>query len=97
MLAKVSTVTVFGLSAQLFGLLRMAIIAYTFGLSAQVDAYYLGLAIPSLLALVFGNWLQLTFLGRYTTLLIQEQPASAHTFKITMLLLGALVAVHVDP
>ncbi|MFT7651193.1 MAG: putative peptidoglycan lipid II flippase [Limisphaerales bacterium] len=92
MLGAVSTVTGFAVASQFIGFLRMAIIAYAFGLSTDVDAYYLGLAIPTLVILVFSNWAQLSYLGRYTTLVVEDNQPLARAFRLTMLLLVALLA-----
>lgn len=85
MLKNATVVTLLGLTSQIAGYLRMAIIAYYYGLSAQIDAYYLALAIPSLLTLIFSNWLQLAFVGRYTALVTEKRTEFAASFRTTLL------------
>ena len=68
MLRSTRMVVLLGLAVQIAAFLRTAIIAAALGTSPDVDAYNLGLIAPSFLSTVIGSWLQLGFIGRYTSL-----------------------------
>jgi peptidoglycan biosynthesis protein MviN/MurJ (putative lipid II flippase) len=73
MLQSARTVMLFGIAVQVAAFLRTAIIAAMLGTSLDVDAYNLGLIAPSFISTVVGSWLQLSFIGRYTTLVTTGQ------------------------
>ena len=81
-LANASIETGLRVSAQVLGLVRMAMIASVLGLSQIVDAYYLALVFPSLLSVAMANWIQLSFVGRYTELVERDQIPLANSFRL---------------
>ena len=81
MLRSTRMVVLLGLAVQIAAFLRTAIIAATLGTSPDVDAYNLGLIAPSFLSTVIGSWLQLSFIGRYTSLVTTEQTALAAAYR----------------
>lgn len=94
MLRSTRMVVLLGLAVQIAAFVRTAIIAAALGTSPDVDAYNLGLIAPSFLSTVIGSWLQLSFIGRYTSLVTTEQTALAVAYRARMLALilgGALV------
>lgn len=86
MLAAISVVTVLGLLVQVVSVLRMVLIADAFGLSIEVDAYNLGLILPTLTALVMGSWIQTGYLGRYTALLTSGESSLAVEYRSSVLI-----------
>jgi putative peptidoglycan lipid II flippase len=87
MLRSTRMVVLLGLAVQIAAFLRTAIIAAALGTSPDVDAYNLGLIAPSFLSTVIGSWLQLSFIGRYTSLVTTEQSALAAAYRARMLAL----------
>ena len=81
MLKNAGIVSSFAVLAQLVGFLRTAIMAFLFGASGLVDAYYLALVVPILLSGIIGGWLQVAFVGRYMELCRQPGEASAEAFR----------------
>lgn len=65
------TVTILNVLVQIVAFVRTVIIAAAFGASNTVDAYYIGLVVPSFLSTIFLGWLQVGFVGRYTEMLTQ--------------------------
>ncbi len=90
MLRSTRMVVLLGLAVQIAGFLRTAIIAAALGTSPEVDAYNLGLIAPSFLSTVIGSWLQLSFIGRYTFLVVtgQSELAAAYRSRMLALILG---------
>ena len=90
MLRSTRIVVLLGLAVQIAGFLRTAIIAAALGTSPDVDAYNLGLIAPSFLSTVIGSWLQLSFIGRYTSLVTtgQSDLAAAYRARMLALILG---------
>ncbi len=95
MLGAASTVTAFGLLTQLAGFLRILLIAAALGVSREVDAYNLGLILPSVVTTVAIGWLQTAYLGRYVRLLTQnaDEPAAAYRGRMLTGLLVAMLAI----
>lgn len=94
MLRSTSIVMLFGIAAQVAAFLRTAIIAALLGVSPDVDAYNLGLIAPVFASTVTASWLQVSFVGHYTTLVTRESPELAAAYRGRMLLLvliGALL------
>jgi putative peptidoglycan lipid II flippase len=85
MLQSARTVMLFGIAVQVAAFLRTAIIAAMLGTSLDVDAYNLGLIAPSFISTVVGSWLQLSFIGRYTTLVTTGQLGLAAAYRARML------------
>jgi putative peptidoglycan lipid II flippase len=93
MLRSTGIVMLFGIAAQVAAFLRTAIIAALLGVSPDVDAYYLGLIAPIFASTVTASWLQVSFVGHYTTLVTHEsrELAAAYRGRILLLVLvGAL-------
>lgn len=90
MLRSVRTVMLLGLAVQIAAFLRTAIIAASLGTSIDVDAYNLGLLVPSFVSIVIGSWLQLSFIGRYTSLVTtgETELAAAYRGRMLVLILG---------
>jgi putative peptidoglycan lipid II flippase len=95
MLRSTRMVVLLGLAVQIAAFLRTAIIAATLGTSADVDAYNLGLIAPSFLSAVIGSWLQLSFIGRYTSLVTtgQSDLAAAYRTRMLVLILGSALVL----
>src|SRR5688572_10102364 len=87
MLGSTRTVVLFGIAVQIAAFMRTAIIAATLGASLDVDAYNLGLIAPSFISTVIGSWLQLSFIGRYTSLVTTGETRLAAAYRGRMLLL----------
>lgn len=87
MLHAARTVTILNVLVQLVAFLRTVIIAAAFGASTTVDAYFLGLVVPSFLATIFLGWLQVGFVGRYAEMLTQEDRRRATMYFSRFLLL----------
>lgn len=87
MLRSTRMVVLLGLAVQIAAFLRTAIIAAALGTSPDVDAYNLGLIAPSFLSTAIGSWLQLSFVGRYTSLVATDQSVLAAAYRSRMLIL----------
>ena len=74
-----------GVALQIVAFVRTAIIASTLGTSLDVDAYNLGLIAPSFISTVIGSWLQMSFIGRYTSLVATGQAGLAAAYRGRML------------
>jgi putative peptidoglycan lipid II flippase len=85
MLQSTRTVMLFGIAVQVAAFLRTAIIAAVLGTSLDVDAYNLGLIAPSFISTVIGSWLQMGFIGRYTTLVTTGEVSLAAAYRVRML------------
>ena len=94
MLGSTRTVVLFGIAVQIAAFMRTAIIAATLGASLDVDAYNLGLIAPSFISTVIGSWLQLSFIGRYTSLVTtgETRLAAAYRGRMLILMLGLALA-----
>jgi putative peptidoglycan lipid II flippase len=86
-------VVLLGLAVQIAAFLRTAIIAAALGISPDVDAYNLGLIAPTFLSTAIGSWLQLSFIGRYTSLVTTRQSGLAAAYRARMLSLILSAAV----
>jgi putative peptidoglycan lipid II flippase len=93
MLRSTRFVVLLGVAVQLVAFLRTAIIAATLGASPDVDAYNLGLIAPGFISTVIGSWLQISFIGRYASLVATRQDNLAAAYRSRMLILVAAVAV----
>lgn len=87
MLRSTRTVLLLGFAVQIAAFLRTAIIAATLGTSPDVDAYNLGLIAPSFISTVIGSWLQIGFIGRYTSLVTTAEAGLAAAYRSRMLFL----------
>ena len=67
MLAAVRTVVAFGIILQVAGFAKLLVIANYFGAGASLDAYYLGLVIPTFLTGVTGGILQTGIVPAYVS------------------------------
>ncbi|MFH1345696.1 MAG: lipid II flippase MurJ [Pseudomonadota bacterium] len=94
MLGSTRTVVLFGIAVQVAAFMRTAIIAAMLGASLEVDAYNLGLIAPSFISTVIGSWLQLSFIGRYTSLVAtgESRLAAAYRGRMLLLMLGLALA-----
>lgn len=90
MLRSTRTVVLLGVTVQIAAFLRTAIIAAALGTSVDVDAYNLGLIAPSFISTVIGSWLQMSFIGRYTSLVTTGEygMAAAYRSRTLYLVLG---------
>lgn len=87
-------VTGFSLLTQAIGFLKLLLIANYFGVSVELDGYYLALTIPTLLLGFIGGGLQTGFVPIYGKLLAEGNLAQAREFRSALLwLLVALAAV----
>jgi len=93
MLRSTRTVVLLGISVQIAAFIRTAIIAAALGASPDVDAYNLGLIAPSFLSTVIGSWLQLSFIGRYTSLITTGDAGLAAAYRTRMLMLVLVLAL----
>jgi putative peptidoglycan lipid II flippase len=95
MLRSTRIVVLLGLAVQIAAFLRTAIIAATLGTAPDVDAYNLGLIAPTFLSTVIGSWLQLSFIGRYTSLITTGalDLAAAYRSRMLVLILGCALAL----
>lgn len=87
MLRSTRTVMLLGVAVQIAAFLRTAIIAATLGTSHDVDAYNLGLIAPSFISTVIGSWLQMSFIGRYTSLVTTGEVVLAAAYRGRMMAL----------
>lgn len=92
MLRSAQLVTALSLATQLVGFLRTTLIAYALGISTQVDAYYLGLIAPSLLASVLSGVLQTGFVGRYAGFIATGDLDQSNAYRTRMILLVILIS-----
>jgi putative peptidoglycan lipid II flippase len=93
MLRSTRTVMLLSAALQLAGFVRTAIIAATLGTSPAVDAYNLGLIAPSFISTVVGSWLQMSFIGRYTSLVATGETGLAAAYRGRMLVLVLALAL----
>ncbi|MGH7089713.1 MAG: lipid II flippase MurJ, partial [Stellaceae bacterium] len=82
-------------AVQAAGFVRMMIIAAEFGASLDVDAYNLGIVVPTFISTVIGGWLQVGFVGRYAGLVATDDHDTAAAYRSRMLLLVTLLAATV--
>ncbi len=87
MLRSTRTVVLLGIAVQIAAFVRTAIIAAALGASPDVDAYNLGLIAPSFISTVIGSWLQMSFIGRYTSLVTTKESGLADAYRGRMLVL----------
>ena len=64
----------------------MAVTAYYFGVSHEVDAYNLSLAVPVFFASVIGGWLQVGFVGKYINANNKKKRIDASTLRLSTFL-----------
>jgi putative peptidoglycan lipid II flippase len=83
----------FGIAVQIAAFVRTAIIAAALGASPEVDAYNLGLIAPSFVSTVIGSWLQMSFIGRYTSLVTTGEAGQATAYRSRMLVLVLCIAL----
>ena len=93
MLRSTRTVILLGIAVQITAFVRTAIIAAALGASPDVDAYNLGLIAPSFISTVIGSWLQLSFIGRYTSLVTVGEADLAAAYRGSMLVLVLCLAL----
>ena len=93
MLRSTRTVVLLGVAVQIAGFVRTAIIAAALGASPDVDAYNLGLIAPSFISTVIGSWLQMSFIGRYTSLVMTGEAGLAAAYRGRMLVLVLGIAL----
>jgi len=82
-----------GIAVQIAAFVRTAIIAAALGASPDVDAYNLGLIAPSFISTVIGSWLQMGFIGRYTSLVATGEAGLAAAYRGRMLVLMLCLAL----
>ncbi len=97
MLRSTRTVVLLGIAVQLAAFVRTAIIAAALGASPEVDAYNLGLIAPSFISTVIGSWLQMSFIGRYTSLVATGEAGQAAVYRSRMLVLVLCIALAFAP
>ena len=93
MLRSTRVVVLLGVAVQIVAFLRTAIIAATLGTSPDVDAYNLGLIAPGFISTVVGAWLQMSFIGRYASLIATHETNLAASYRSRMLVLVTASAV----
>src|SRR5215475_16219654 len=93
MLRSTRVVVLLGVAVQIVAFLRTAIIAATLGTSPDVDAYNLGLIAPGFISTVVGAWLQMSFIGRYASLIATHETDLAASYRSRMLVLVTASAV----
>src|SRR5260370_24240119 len=93
MLRSTRTVVLLGIAVQIAAFVRTAIIAAALGASPDVDAYNLGLIAPSFISTVIGSWLQMGFIGRYTSLVTTGEAILAAAYRGRMLVLAFCLAL----
>jgi len=93
MLRSTRTVMLLGIAVQIAGFVRTAIIAAALGASPDVDAYNLGLIAPSFISTVIGSWLQMSFIGRYTSLVTIGEASLSAAYRGRMLVLVLCLAL----
>ena len=79
MIAAARTVVAFGVVLQFAGFAKLLVIADYFGAGALLDAYYLGLVIPTFVAAVSAGILQTGFVPAYVSARARADDAAAHT------------------
>jgi putative peptidoglycan lipid II flippase len=77
MLAAARTVVAFGILLQFAGFARMLLIADYFGAGALLDAYYLGLIIPTFLTAVSAGTVQTAFVPAYVAAKARSDESTA--------------------
>ena len=82
-----------GVAVQIAAFVRTAIIAAALGASLNVDAYNLGLIAPSFISTVIGSWLQMSFIGRYASLVATGETNLAAAYRGRMLALVLCLAL----
>jgi len=94
MLRFTRMVLLLGVVVQIAAFVRTAIIAAALGASPDVDAYNLGLIAPSFISTVITSWLQMSFIGRYTSLVTTDDDvlAAAYRSRMLVLVLGLALA-----
>lgn len=93
MFSAARTVVAFGLIFQLAGLGKLLIIARYFGAGPVLDAYYLGLVIPTLLAGLAAALLQIGFVPAYIEAKTRKDEQSAARIRNESLTYAALLLV----
>lgn len=91
MLNAARTVVVFGILMQLAGFAKMLIIAAHFGAGADLDAYYLGLIVPSFLIGLSSGILQTTFIPAYVSAKARHDDVAAARWRNVALTWTALI------
>ncbi len=91
MIRDISRTMVASVLAQAAGVGKSVLIAYYFGLSAELDGYYLAQAIPVTLAAILVGFVQTGFIPRYSAALAQDRAEDASRLAGSMLsLLGGV-------
>jgi putative peptidoglycan lipid II flippase len=91
MLAAARTVIAFGIILQAAGFAKLLVIANYFGAGASLDAYYLGLVIPTFLTGVSGGILQTGIIPVYVRTRERGDATAAHRLGSVTLTWTALV------
>lgn len=76
-----------------FVLLKSIVVAYYFGVGAELDGYYLALTLPTLFAAVIGGVLQTGFFPVFARLAADGEDESARRFRATLLAVVAGVGL----
>lgn len=93
MLAAARTVVVLGVLMQFAGFAKLLFIADYFGAGAVLDAYYLGLVIPTFLSAVTTGTLQAAFVPAYVSARARGEDATARTLaNVTLTWLAVALA-----
>src|SRR5580704_14343252 len=90
-LSAARTVVIFGLILQVAGFVKLLVIADYFGAGPLLDAYYLGLVIPTFLASVAAGILQTAFVPAYVGARTRGTDATAYTLANATLTWTTLV------
>lgn len=98
MFSAARTVVTFGLVFQVAGLGKLLVIARYFGAGPVLDAYYLGLVIPTFLAGLSASFLHIGFVPEYVDARAREDNAAAEKIRndaltYTALSLGLAAAI----
>lgn len=96
MLTAARTVVVLGVLLQFAGFVKLLFIANYFGAGAVLDAYYLGLVIPTFLTAVSTGTLQTAFVPAYVSAKARGEDATARTLASVTLTWIALTLVAVS-
>lgn len=98
MFSAARTVVAFGLAFQVAGLGKLLVVARYFGAGPALDAYYLGLVIPTFLAGLAAALLQIGFVPAYMEAKARNDSQASErimndSLMYTVILLGAIAAI----
>jgi len=80
-------------ATQIIGFLRTALIASLFGASLEIDSYYISLIVPSFVSAAVISWLQVVFVGQYSSLRSRSVEKDVVSYRTSMLAYVSIVAL----